>query len=49
MLENIALATLLIPFAGALLVSVLPTRMAPWLSTLVALLASLGTAALGWL
>ena len=49
MLENIALATLVIPFIGALLVSVLPTRLAPWLSTLVALLASLGTAALGWL
>ena len=46
--ENIALATLLIPFAGALITSILPNRMAKWLCTLFALLATLGTVVLGW-
>ncbi|SPZ03686.1 hydrogenase 4 subunit D [Proteus mirabilis] len=47
-MENIALATLLIPFAGALITSILPNRMAKWLCTLFALLATLGTVVLGW-
>ncbi|WP_269814748.1 hydrogenase 4 subunit D [Proteus vulgaris] len=47
-MENIALATLLIPFAGALITSLMPNRMAKWLCTLFALLATLGTVALGW-
>ncbi|KLU18334.1 hydrogenase 4 subunit D, partial [Proteus mirabilis] len=47
-MENIALATLLIPFAGALITSLMPNRMAKWLCTLFALLATLGTVVLGW-
>lgn len=47
-MENIALATLLIPFAGALITSLMPNRMAKWLCTLFALLATLGTVFLGW-
>ena len=47
-MENIALATLLIPFAGALITSILPNRMAKRLCTLFALLATLGTVVLGW-
>ena len=39
-MENIALATLLIPFAGALITSLMPNRMAKWLCTLFALLAT---------
>lgn len=42
-MENIALATVLVPFAGALLTGCLPRRMAKWLCTLFALLATLGT------
>ncbi|OAT33165.1 hydrogenase 4 subunit D [Proteus myxofaciens] len=47
-MENIALATLLIPFAGALITSLMPNKMAKWLCTLFSLLATLGTVALGW-
>ncbi|WP_413737356.1 hydrogenase 4 subunit D [Sodalis sp. RH21] len=42
-MENIALATVLVPFVGALLTACLPQRMAKWLCTLFALLATLGT------
>lgn len=42
-MENIALATVLVPFAGALLTACLPLRVAKWLCTLFALLATLGT------
>ncbi|BET42812.1 MULTISPECIES: hydrogenase 4 subunit D [Atlantibacter] len=48
-METIALATLLIPFIGALLTACLPQRYAPWLCTGVALLATLGTVQLAWL
>lgn len=47
-MENIALTTLLIPFVGALITSILPNKMAKWLCTLFALLATLGTVVLGW-
>ena len=42
-MENIALATVLVPFVGALLTACLPRRMAKWICTLFALLATLGT------
>ncbi|MEA9391357.1 hydrogenase 4 subunit D [Acerihabitans sp. TG2] len=42
-MENIALATVLVPFVGALLTACLPQRMAKWLCTLFALLATVGT------
>lgn len=42
-MENIALATVLLPFAGALLIACLPQRLAKWLCTLFALIATLGT------
>ncbi|WP_410013868.1 hydrogenase 4 subunit D [Sodalis sp. C49] len=42
-MEIIALATVLVPFAGALLTACLPQRLAKWLCTLFALLATLGT------
>ncbi|WP_192458274.1 hydrogenase 4 subunit D [Musicola keenii] len=45
-MENIALATLLLPFLGALLIAFMPQRMAKVLCTLFALLATLGMAAL---
>ncbi|MBW7985061.1 hydrogenase 4 subunit D [Enterobacillus tribolii] len=43
-----ALATLLLPFIGALLTACLPQRMAKWLATFFALLATLGTVLMGW-
>ncbi|NDL64059.1 hydrogenase 4 subunit D [Acerihabitans arboris] len=42
-MENIALATVLVPFVGALLTACLPQRMAKWLCTFFALLATIGT------
>ena len=42
-MENIALATVLVPFVGALLTACLPRRMAKWVCTLFALLATIGT------
>ncbi|MFQ6370190.1 hydrogenase 4 subunit D [Shewanella sp. YIC-542] len=45
-MENIALATLLLPFIGALLIALMPQRHAKGLCTLFALLATLGMAAL---
>ncbi|WP_413726766.1 hydrogenase 4 subunit D [Sodalis sp. RH16] len=47
-MENIALATVLVPFVGALLTACLPRRMAKWVCTLFALLATLGTLSLAW-
>ncbi|MFW0766771.1 hydrogenase 4 subunit D [Trabulsiella odontotermitis] len=48
MMEKIALTTLLLPFIGALLTACLPQRRARIVCTLFALLATLGTVALGW-
>ncbi|MBV8648816.1 hydrogenase 4 subunit D [Paludibacterium sp.] len=45
-MENIALATILMPFIGAALVLCLPERTGKWLAALVALMASVGTLAL---
>jgi hydrogenase-4 component D len=42
-MENIALATILVPFAGALLILVSPARAAKWIAQLFAVLASAGT------
>ncbi|MGM3160229.1 hydrogenase 4 subunit D [Dickeya undicola] len=47
-MENIALATLLLPFLGALLIAFAPQRLAKGLCTLFALLATLGMALLAW-
>ncbi|XBS71819.1 hydrogenase 4 subunit D [Acerihabitans sp. KWT182] len=47
-MENIALATILVPFVGALLTACLPQTMAKWSCTLFALLATLGTLSLAW-
>lgn len=43
-----ALATLLLPFIGALLTACSPVQRAKWICTFFALLATLGTIALGW-
>lgn len=48
-LQYTALATLLLPFIGALLTACVPQRMAKWICTLFALLATLGTVVIGWL
>lgn len=48
MMENIALTTLLLPFVGALITACTPKRYAKWLCTFFALIATLGTLALGW-
>ncbi|WP_337048736.1 hydrogenase 4 subunit D [Serratia fonticola] len=48
-LQYTALATLLLPFIGALLTACVPQRMAKWICTLFALLATLGTVIIGWL
>ncbi|MDU6682100.1 MAG: hydrogenase 4 subunit D [Enterobacteriaceae bacterium] len=45
-METIALTTLLLPFIGALVVSLAPRQTAPMLSTLFALLATIATVAL---
>lgn len=45
---NTALATILVPFAGAILTACLPQRMAKWSCTLFALLATLGTVLLAY-
>ena len=45
-METIALTTLLLPFIGALVVSLAPRQTAPMLSTLFALLATMATVAL---
>lgn len=42
-MENIALATILVPFAGALLILLSPARAAKWIAQLFAALASIGT------
>jgi hydrogenase-4 component D len=42
-MENIALATILVPFAGALLILLSPSRAAKWIAQLFAALASIGT------
>jgi hydrogenase-4 component D len=47
-MENIALATMLLPFIGALLIALMPQRHAKVLCTLFALLATLGMAALAY-
>ncbi|KFX06650.1 hydrogenase 4 subunit D [Pectobacterium betavasculorum] len=47
-MTNTALATLLLPFIGALLTACSPKRNAKWLCTGFALLATLGTLVLGW-
>lgn len=47
-MENIALATLLLPFLGALWIAFAPQRLAKGLCTLFALLATLGMALLAW-
>lgn len=49
MMENIALTTLLVPFVGALLTACSPKQQAKNICTVFALLATLGTVALGWL
>ncbi|MCS2155695.1 hydrogenase 4 subunit D [Scandinavium sp. H11S7] len=48
-MENIALTTLLVPFVGALLTACSPKQQAKNICTVFALLATLGTVALGWL
>jgi len=48
MMENIALTTLLVPFVGALLTACSPKQQAKNICTVFALLATLGTVALGW-
>lgn len=48
MMENIALTTLLVPFVGALLTACAPKQQAKNICTVFALLATLGTVALGW-
>lgn len=48
MMENIALTTLLVPFVGALLTACSPKPQAKSICTVFALLATLGTVALGW-
>ncbi len=48
-LQYTALATLLLPFIGALLTACVPQRMAKWICTLFALLATLGTVIIGLL
>nr|WP_113868490.1 hydrogenase 4 subunit D [Brenneria salicis]NMN92046.1 hydrogenase-4 component D [Brenneria salicis ATCC 15712 = DSM 30166]RBP59504.1 hydrogenase-4 component D [Brenneria salicis ATCC 15712 = DSM 30166]RLM29431.1 hydrogenase 4 subunit D [Brenneria salicis ATCC 15712 = DSM 30166] len=45
-IKNVALATLLLPFIGALLIAVAPQRQAKWLCCLFSLLATFG---MGWL
>ncbi|MGY5955959.1 hydrogenase 4 subunit D [Kosakonia sp. BK9b] len=47
-MENLALTTLLLPFIGALVVSVAPRRIAPQLATLFALLVTVATVALAF-
>ncbi|MCS2168914.1 hydrogenase 4 subunit D [Scandinavium sp. TWS1a] len=47
-MENIALTTLLVPFVGALLTACSPKPQAKSICTVFALLATLGTVALGW-
>ncbi|TKI05368.1 hydrogenase 4 subunit D [Martelella alba] len=47
-METIALATVLVPFVGALLAACLPRRMAKWICTFFALLATIGTLSLAW-
>lgn len=47
-MTNTALATLLLPFIGALLTACSPKSIAKWVCTLFALLATLGTLLLGW-
>ncbi|HGM5488791.1 TPA: hydrogenase 4 subunit D [Serratia fonticola] len=47
-LQYTALATLLLPFIGALLTACVPQRMAKWICSLFALLATLGTVIIGW-
>ncbi|WP_409307353.1 hydrogenase 4 subunit D [Pectobacterium sp. B1J-3] len=45
-IQNVALATILLPFTGALLIAILPQRQAKWLCCLFSLLATLG---MGWM
>ncbi len=47
-MTNTALATLLLPFIGALLTACSPKHYAKWLCTFFTLLATLGTVMLGW-
>ncbi|MEH2921320.1 hydrogenase 4 subunit D [Samsonia erythrinae] len=47
-MTHTALATLLLPFIGALLTACSPKSIAKWVCVLFALLATLGTVALGW-
>jgi len=47
-MENIALATILVPFAGALLILLSPQRAAKWIAVLFAALASGATLLLAW-
>lgn len=47
-METIALATILIPFIGALITACSPYKVAKQLCVLFALIATLGTVALGW-
>lgn len=47
-METLALTTLLLPFIGALVVSLCPRKTAPQLATLFALLATLATVLLAW-
>ncbi|RLM23885.1 hydrogenase 4 subunit D [Brenneria alni] len=46
--ENVALATILLPFIGALLIAILPQRQAKWFCCLFALLTTLGMAWLAY-
>ena len=45
-METLALTTLLLPFIGALVVSLAPRQTAPMLATLFALLATIATVSL---
>ncbi|CAG9295161.1 hydrogenase-4 component D [Celerinatantimonas diazotrophica] len=49
MMMHIALATMLLPFIGALLIAILPKRYGPVLCSLFALVATLGMASLAYL
>lgn len=48
-LMNIALATILVPFAGAILTACLPQQWAKWSCTFFSLLATLGTVLLAYI